>query len=141
MLQTEIVREKGPHPIPTLGRTRQVLVVENNEVVQDVLARMLSFLGYAVTLAGNGLEGGTLFLKGSYELVITGLQIPLMNGRELSRFVKKRFPNTPVIAIGGFRDDKRVEKTKMNCIDAVILKPFMLNEIDSTVRNLLNSGT
>ena len=141
MLEPEIVMEKSPHTIPALEGKRQLLVVESNEVVQDVLAGMLSFLDYDVTLAGNGLEGSTLFLKGSYELVITGLQMPLMNGRELSRFVKNRSPNTPVIAIGGFRGDKPVEKTKMNCIDAVILKPFMMDEIDRTVQKLLNNGT
>ena len=141
MLEPEIVMEKSPHPIPTLGRERQLLVVENNEVVKDVLSRMLSFLGYRVTLADNGLEGGTLFLGGSYDLVITGLEVPLMNGRELSRFVKKQSPNTPVIVITELREDKRWEMLNTKFVDAVIPKPFRLNEIEKTVQRLLNSGT
>ena len=141
MLEPEIVMEKAPHTIPALGRKRQVLVVDDNEAVQEILSKLLSFLGYDVTLAGNSLEAGTLFLTGSYDLVITDLQMPLMNGWELSRLVKERSPNTPVIVITGFCDDKRWKKMNTNCVDAIIPKPFKLKEIDKTVQRLLNSGT
>jgi len=139
MLQSEIVMEKGPHSIPALGRKRQVLVVDDNQAVRDVLSRMLSYLGYDVTLAGNGLEAGTLFLAGSYDLVITDLQMPLMNGWELSRLVKERSPDTPVMVVSGACDETHWEKTKMSCVDAIILKPFRMKEIEGTVRRLLNS--
>jgi two-component system, autoinducer 1 sensor kinase/phosphatase LuxN len=76
-------------------------VVDDNRAVHEVLPRMLSFLGYEVTLAGNGIEAGTLFLTGSYDLVITDLQMPLMNGWELSRLIKERSPNTPVMVVSG----------------------------------------
>jgi two-component system, NarL family, capsular synthesis sensor histidine kinase RcsC len=141
MLEPEIVMNKAPHTIPALGRNRQVLVADDNEAVQDVLSKMLSFLGYHVTLAGNGLEAGTLFLTGSYDLVITDLQMPLMNGWELSRLVKERSPKTPVIVVTGFCDNKHWEKTNMSCVDAIIPKPFKLKEIDTTVQRLLNGGT
>jgi CheY-like chemotaxis protein len=139
MLQNEIVMEKAPHTIPLLGRKRQVLVVDDNEAVRDVLSRMLTFLGYDVTLAGNGLEAGTLFLTGSYDLVVTDLQMPLMNGWELSRLIKERSPDTPVIVVSGACDEMQWEKTNMSCVDAIVLKPFGLKEIEGTVRRLLNS--
>ena len=141
MLQNEIMMERGPKPIPALGKKRQLLVVDDNEAVRDVLSRMLSFLGYDVTLAGNGLEAGTLFLTGSYDLVITDLQMPLMNGWELSRIIKQRSPNTPVMVVSGSCDEAHWEKTNMRCVDAIILKPFKLNDIEGTVRRLLNCGT
>lgn len=138
MLQNEIVVEKAPHAIPPLGRKRQVLVVDDNEAVREILSRTLSFLGYDVTSAGNGLEAGTLFFTGSYDLVITDLQMPLMNGWELSRLIKERSPKTPVMVISGACDGKHWEKTNMRCVDAIILKPFKLKEIEGTVQRLLN---
>lgn len=141
MLQNEIVIEKAPHAIPPLGRKIQVLVVDDNEAVRDVLSRMLSFLGYDVTLAGNGLEAGTLFFTGSYDLVITDLQMPLMNGWELCRLIKERSPNTPVMVVSGACDEKHWEKTNMRFVDAIILKPFKLKEIEGTARRLVNSAT
>jgi CheY-like chemotaxis protein len=140
MLQNEILMEKAPHAIPPLGRKRQVLVVDDNEAVRDVLSRMLSFLGYDVTLAGNGIEAGSLFLTGDYDLVITDLQMPLMNGWELARLIKEQSPNTPVMVVSGACDETYWEKTNMNCVDAIIPKPFRMKEIEETVRRLSNSG-
>jgi len=140
MLQSEAMMEKRTHTLPALERKRQVLVVDDNKAVQDVLSRMLSFLGYDVTVADNGLEAGTLFLTGSYDLVITDLEMPLMDGWELSRLIKERSPNTPVMVVSGSCDVTHWEKTNMHCVDAIILKPFKLKEIEGTVRRLLNSG-
>jgi CheY-like chemotaxis protein len=131
--------EKTSHPIAASERKRQLLVVDDNQAVQDVLSRMLSFLGYDVTLAGNGLEAGTLFLTGSYDLVITDLQMPLMNGWDLSRMIKEQSPKTPVVVISGGCDEAHREKTNLSCVDALIPKPFKLKEIGGTVRRLLNS--
>jgi len=141
MLRSEIVMEKAPHTIPPWGGKRQVLVVDDNEAVRDVLSRMLSFFGYKVTLAGNGLEAGSIFLTGSYDLVITDLQMPLMNGWELSRLIKERSPNTPVMVVSGACDAIHCEKINMCCVDAIIPKPFKLKEIETTVRRLLKIGT
>jgi CheY-like chemotaxis protein len=140
MLQNEIVMENRPRPIQALARKTQLLVADDNKAVRDVLSKMLSFLGYDVTLAGNGIEAGTLFLTGSYDLVITDLQMPLMSGWELSRLVKERSPNTPVMLVSGAYDEAHWEKTNMRFVDAIILKPFKLEEIEGTVRRLLNSG-
>jgi CheY-like chemotaxis protein len=140
MLQNQIVMERAPHPIPAFGRKRQLLVVDDNQTVREVLSKMLSFLGYDVTLARDGIEAGTLFLTGTYDLVITDLQMPLMNGWELSRLVKERSPNTPVMVVSGACDETHWEKTNMGWVDAIILKPFKLKEIEGTVRRLLNIG-
>jgi CheY-like chemotaxis protein len=139
MLEQEIATEKSAHTIPALGRKRQLLVVDDNKAVQDVLSRMLAFLGYNVTVAGNGLEGGTLFLTGSYDLVVTDLQMPLMNGWELSRLVKERSPKTPVVLVTGSYDEKHWEEMRTNFVDAIIPKPFRVKEIQETIKRLLNS--
>jgi len=140
MLQNEIVMEKAPHTISPLGRKRQVLVIDDNKIVRDVLSKMLSSLGYDVVLAGNGFDGGTLFLTSPYDLVIIDLQMPQMNVWELSRIFKERSPKIPVIVVTGFSEDKHWEKVGKSCVDAIIPKPFKQKEIEGTVRRLLNSG-
>jgi CheY-like chemotaxis protein len=138
MLESEIPAEKNPRPIPVPVRKKQVLVVDDNKAVLDVLSRMVSLLGYDVTVARNGLEGGTLFITGSYDLVITDLQMPLMNGWELSRLVKERCPKTPVIVVTGLSNLNHRENANMNCVDAMIPKPFRLEELDRTLQRFLN---
>lgn len=141
MLQTEIGREKSPHPIPTLGRKRQVLVVDDNKTIREALSRMLVSMGHKVTLAGNGFDGGILFLTRSYDLAIIHLDVPQMNVWELSRIFKDHSPKTPVIMVTGFWEGKHWGNSDMNSVDAIIPKPFKLNDIEGTVRRLLNSGT
>ena len=58
MLESEVMTGKTPHPTSALGRKRQLLVVDDNQAVQEVMSEMLSFLGYDVTLAGNGIQPG-----------------------------------------------------------------------------------
>jgi two-component system copper resistance phosphate regulon response regulator CusR len=141
LAKSEVMTGKDQHTIPASEGTRQVLVVDDDKAIQKILSRTFSFMGYDVTLAGNGLEASTLFLTGSYDLVMTDFQMPLMNGWELSRIVKEQSPNTPVIIVTGFCDDKLWENLNMNCVDAIIPKPFKLKEIEKIVRRLLKSGT
>lgn len=141
MLEPEVVIENGLHTIPLLAKRGQLLVVDDDRDIQMLLSRILSVMDYDVTVTDNGLEALRVFLAGSYDLVITDFHMPLMNGWELSHLVKKQSPKTPVIIIMGYCDDKHLEKLNMNCVDAIILKPFRLQEIEETVQRLLNSGT
>ena len=141
MLQSEIVMEIGPQPIPALGTKRQLLIIEDNKTARDALSRMLISLGHKVTLAGNGFNGGLLFCTRDYDLVIIDLQVPQLNVWELSRIFKQRSPSTPVMIITGFSKDKYWGNSDTNNVDAIIPKPFKLNEIEKLVQKLLNSGT
>jgi CheY-like chemotaxis protein len=101
MLKPEIVTGKGVHPFPALDKKGQLLVVDDDKDIQTLLSRTLSFMGYAVTLAGNGLEAMSLLLTGSYDWVITGFNMSLMNGWELARIVKEQSPKTRVVVVRG----------------------------------------
>ena len=101
MLEPEIVTEKGTHSFAALGKKGQLLVVDDDKSIQTLLSRTLSFMGYAVTLAGNGLEAMSLLLTGSYDWVITDFHMPLMNGWELARIVKEQCPKTRVVVVRG----------------------------------------
>ncbi len=139
MFEPEIVMEQGLQIIPGLAEKKQLLVVDDSEGIQNVLSAIFSLMGHDVTLAGNGLEASTLFLTGSYDLVVTDFQMPFMNGWEFSRLVKEQSPNTPVIVITGCCDDTQRKKLNANGVDAIILKPFKLEEIEKAVQRLLNS--
>jgi len=141
MLQSEIVMEIGRQPIPALETKRQLLVIEDNKTVREALSRMFVSLGHKVTLAGNGFEGGILFLTRSYDLAIIDLDVPQMNIWELARVLKEHSPKTPVMIITGFSKDKYWGNSDTNNVDAIIPKPFKLNEIEKLVQKLLNSGT
>jgi CheY-like chemotaxis protein len=139
MQECEIVMEKAPQAVPAPGKKGQLLVVDDDKTIRLLLSRMLSLMGYDVSLAGNGLQASTMFLTGCCDLVITDLEMPLMNGLELARLVKEQSPHTPVVVITGTCDDRDWEKLNTSCVDAVIPKPFALEEIKKAVQSFLGS--
>ena len=81
--------------------SRRILVAEDNKSIRDVVSMLLDFMGFEVALAGNGVEALSLFLKNSFDLVLTDLEMPIMDGWSLSHCIKERSPNTPVVLMTG----------------------------------------
>jgi CheY-like chemotaxis protein len=94
-------------------------------------------MGFEVVLAGNGGEALSLFLENSFDLVLTDLEMPIMDGLSLACHIKERSPSTPVILLTGTDRETVWKKVKSAPIDSVIFKPFLLNDFQSTVRRVL----
>jgi len=116
----------------------KILIVDDTKAIRDTLSDMLSVMGFEVTVAGSGNEGLSLFPKNSFDLVITDLQMPDPDGWTLALHVKDKSPNTPVVLITGSEKKKVMEKLKGSCVDSVMFKPFTLEDIQETVRIMLD---
>lgn len=137
MSDAEIVRGESALNCAVVSRDTKLLLADDDPSILELMSRILSFLGYEVTVASNGLEAGTLFLTGCYDLVITDLHMPLMDGWQLSRLIKERSPTTPVIVITGGCEDRNWEEMNMNWVDAIVMKPLKAKEISRTIQSLL----
>jgi two-component system, cell cycle response regulator DivK len=79
----------------------RILLVEDNEMNRDMLARRLERKGFEVTVARDGREGVDLARAGSFDLVLMDMSLPVMDGWEATRLIKAD-PATgtvPVIAL------------------------------------------
>jgi CheY-like chemotaxis protein len=117
--------------------SRRILVAEDNKTLQDVVSRILDFMGFEVALAGNGVEALSLFIENSFDLVLTDLEMPIMDGWGLTHCIKERSPNTPVVLMTGADRETVLKKVKSAPIDSVIFKPFLINDFQSTVQRVL----
>jgi CheY-like chemotaxis protein len=115
----------------------RILVAEDNKSIQNVVSWILDFMGFEVALAGNGVEALSLFLAKPFDLVLTDLEMPIMDGWSLTNCIKERSPNTPVVLMTGLDRDNVLKKVKSAPIDSVIFKPFSLNDFQSTVQRVL----
>ena len=79
----------------------RILVAEDNKAIQAIVSRFLEFIGLEVALVGNGIEALAVFLESSFDLVLTDLQMPGMDGLSLASHIKERSPITPVILLTG----------------------------------------
>ena len=117
-----------------------ILVVDDEQAIRAALADTIAFLGYEVATASNGTEGLRLFHKNSFELVVTDVQMPGMDGWTLARHIKKRSPATPVVLITGSEKETVLRKAKGNSIDSVLFKPFTLEDLQQTLQGALDNA-
>lgn len=82
-------------------KTKTILVIDDSITVREVECRLLRNKGYDVDTAINGMEGWNALRMGSYDLVITDVDMPRMNGIELVRAIKadSRLKSMPVMIV------------------------------------------
>lgn len=115
----------------------RILIVDDEEAICELLARMLLREGYSCATANDGKEALNYFYKENFSLIIADIRLPLMNGIELLRIVKSLNPNMLVIMITGYPEiDAMAEAIRLGAYD-FILKPFNPDWLIRTVKNAL----
>jgi CheY-like chemotaxis protein len=118
---------------------RRIMVVDDEEAIRHILSTVLSGVGYEVVAASRGAEALNLFLKSSFALVLTDLEMPGMDGWDLASRIKDKFPNIPVVMMTGRAKEDVIEGMKGNYVDSVIFKPLRLENILKTVQKMLGT--
>jgi CheY-like chemotaxis protein len=121
------------------GHNRRIMVVDDDEGIRHILSIALSQLGYEVLAASSGTEAFNMFLKSSFALVLTDLEMPGMDGWSLASRVKERFPGIPVVLMTGQAKEDVMKRMKGGSVDNVIFKPFRLEDILKTAEKLLGT--
>ena len=116
----------------------KILIVDDSKDIRDILSKVLSLMGFEVAVASNGNEALNLFLTNSFDLVLTDLEMPDMDGWALAFNIKEESPDTPVVMITDSERQAVMERLKGSCIDSILFKPFMLEDIQKTVQIMLD---
>ncbi|MEA4808721.1 response regulator transcription factor [Macellibacteroides fermentans] len=118
----------------------KILIIEDEQRVADVLRRGLEEMGYLAFVAYDAEMGLRLFRSGQYELVISDIILPKMNGFDLVKEIKEQNKSIPVIMLTalGTTDDK-LEGFDAGA-DDYIVKPFDILELEARIRVLLKRG-
>ncbi|MBM4333043.1 MAG: sigma-54-dependent Fis family transcriptional regulator [Deltaproteobacteria bacterium] len=120
---------------------RSLLVVEDDPEMRRTLSEGLSNNGYMLQLAENAGAALRLFEEKPFDLVISDVQLPDMNGLNLLDALKSKSRHTPVIMMTGFGTVKNaVEAMKKGAFD-FILKPFSLKIMEQLVESALQGST
>jgi excisionase family DNA binding protein len=128
-----------PAPRADTGEPRRpcVLVVDDEASIRDLLAKTLALAEYAVDAAPDGKAAVTRLRAQAYDLLITDLKMPGMDGLALIREARRLFPALPVVIITAY-------STEASAIDAINLgvqgyltKPFRIAKILATAARAL----
>lgn len=115
----------------------QILLIEDEQRIAELIKRGLEEQGYAVTVAFDGLTGKKLAIGNQYDIIITDIILPSINGIDLCKQIRNVKPDIPIIMLTalGTTDDK-VEGFDAGA-DDYLVKPFELRELHVRIRTLL----
>lgn len=110
-----------------------VLYAEDDEQTQEGMAVILKRLFKTVYLAPNGEVGLSLFQEHTPHLVITDIQMPKLNGLDMSKAIKELSPQTPIIITTAFNDEHYFISAIENGVDSFLFKPVDKQKLFQTL--------
>ncbi|UCF01260.1 MAG: response regulator [Deltaproteobacteria bacterium] len=114
-----------------------ILFVDDEKDICDVLSISLSDLGYKVYTAQNGQEALRIIQKVNPPIVLTDIRMPVMDGLELLRRIKRQFPETEVVMVTGHGDmDLAIESLKHEATDFIV-KPIKDEALEVALKRAL----
>lgn len=119
----------------------RILLVEDEEHLQNVIAMNLELEGYKVQIAATGNEGVKVFRGGRFDMVILDVMLPEMDGYTVCKTIRLENKQVPILfltAKGSGSD--RIEGLKLGA-DDYLVKPFNLEELLLRVKNLLKRSS
>ncbi|MGQ9728936.1 MAG: GAF domain-containing protein [Candidatus Fervidibacter sp.] len=115
----------------------KVLVVEDQYLVLQTVEAQLKRLGVDIITARHGGEAWEILRTETVDLVITDLSMPVMNGIELARRIREKFPDLPIILMTGWGDFVPYQEIQQLKIFAVLPKPIAMQAWRETFSNLM----
>lgn len=129
---------RGSEELLPLAAT--ILVVDDDDPVRVMLARLLRTQGYDVRQAANATEARAILENGRPDLVISDIVMPGESGIELRRGVLDRWPGLPVILISGYSAEGPAEFAARTPDTIFVQKPFAADQFLSLVEQTLTSA-
>lgn len=120
-----------------LQKQDHILIVDDDNAILRLLKDFFERIGFSHRLAGDGLQALSLMEQEPANIVITDILMPNMDGMELIKEVKARWPDTDIIVMTGFtRDFTYTDVIKAGASD-FIQKPFSLDELEAKLVRLI----
>jgi signal transduction histidine kinase/CheY-like chemotaxis protein len=130
------VKQHGP-----LTRPLNILCIDDEPLLRDLLKEMLERDGHTVEVSDSGQTGLDAFRFARdagrpFDIVITDLGMPYVDGRQVTRMVKQESPNTPVVMLTGWGAFMKEDDSAPADLDALLSKPPRSKEIRETLARL-----
>lgn len=114
---------------------KKILVVDDEESVRIILKEMLLKGGFSAEVASDGLDALVKLKKETFDMLITDINMPNMDGVALLKKSKELFPSMPVIFITAYGKDKIIMEAMKTGLADFIEKPFRMDAVIKIVND------
>jgi len=117
----------------------RVLIAEDEEPLRVLTARAISDIGHEVVTAVDGADALDIVTResGQFDLLLTDIRMPLMDGIALALSVARDYPRITILLMTAYADQRERASNLDALIHDVVLKPFTLAEIKAAVADAL----
>ncbi len=120
----------------------RILIAEDDEPVRNFVKRAMEMDGHSVTAEPDGAAALDRLVaeKGAFDLILSDIRMPLMDGIALALSAGRDYPQVPILLMTGFADQRERAHDLDAIIEDVITKPFSLAEIRAVVDKVIRNG-
>lgn len=118
-----------------MGTDAKILVVDDDAALLDLLVDTLSTIGYSVVPAPGGSEALVILEQDTFDMVISDIRMPEVDGISLLNKVRRSYPGLPVLLITGVASDDIINKASP---DGFLAKPFRIGHIEELIESTLS---
>jgi two-component system, sensor histidine kinase and response regulator len=147
-LDRRVKRTGSTAPVPLRDRrivqhlAMHVLLAEDNTINQRLATRLLEKRGHRVTVANNGQEAIAHLQKSSFDLVLMDVQMPLMDGLEAARMIRKQEKETgihqPIVALTAHAVKGDQERCEAAGMDGYLAKPIRPEDLEAVLQKYMS---
>jgi CheY-like chemotaxis protein len=125
-----------------MTRSLRILCIDDDPHLRDLLHDCLTHFGHQVVVAPGGKAGLELFRnalrqKHPYDIVITDMGMPDLDGHSVARMIKTESPETPIVMLTGWGTSLRGDTIVAATVDVVISKPPRISELNRLLLKLV----
>ena len=122
-------------------RLKKILVVDDDDQLRNMLLEILSSLDYFPIGVEDGEQALNQLQIQEFDLVVSDIRMPKMDGLTLLKGIKQVAPELPVVMITGLPSACPVQKAMQEGADGYLAKPFRIEKIDELMRDLLSGDS
>jgi len=106
-----------------------ILVVDDELLIRDLLYDFFTSQGWDIAVAESGDKALEMTRARKFDLVLTDVKMPEMDGLALTGHIRQSFPNMPIVLMTGFPSVDSAVAALRNKVDDYVIKPFNINQL------------
>jgi len=140
VIKTVLDKVKTKKLEPYLLKNKKILIVEDNRINQIVTQKILEKYEIICSIAENGKEAVSKIKNGNYDLILMDINMPIMNGLEASKEIRKFNKTIPIIALTAVEIEEMRNNIYMSGMNDIVVKPYDISKfIESITDNIFTS--
>jgi CheY-like chemotaxis protein len=117
----------------------KILIADDEDSMRQLVARAIAMDGHEIVTAQDGAEALEILTRadGQFDLLLTDIQMPVMDGIALALSVARDFPDLTILLMTGFADQRERASNLNALVHDVVTKPFSVADIRTAVADAL----